>query len=84
MQAKDVRRLSHEKAVSHLHKCFPSVLVSLEREARERNNAEAAGLASFIKKSTSLLLLYTCFPMFYRPWHACLAPFRRKTLILQW
>ena len=84
MQAKDVRWLPHEKAVNHLRKRFPSVLVSLEREAQERHNAEAAGLASFIKKRMSLLLLCTCFPMFYHPWHASLGPFRRKTLILQW
>lgn len=56
--AKDVRWLSHERAVSHLRKCFPSVVVSLEREAQERNNAEAAGLATFVKKYTFVAALY--------------------------
>ena len=58
MQAKDVRWLSHDKAVNHLRNCFPSVLVSLEREAQERHNAEAAGLASFIKKYEFVAALY--------------------------
>ena len=57
-QAKDVRWLSHDKAVDHLRKCFHSVLVSLEREAQERHNAEAAGLASFIKKYEFVAALY--------------------------
>ena len=43
-QAKDVRWLSHERAVSHLRKCFKSVLLSLDKEGMVRNNAEAAGL----------------------------------------
>lgn len=30
-QAKDVRWLSHERAVSHLRQCFMSVILSLER-----------------------------------------------------
>ena len=34
-EAKDVRWLSHEKAVDHLHKCLKSVVTSLEREAEE-------------------------------------------------
>jgi hypothetical protein len=48
-QAKDVRWLSHEKAVSTMRKCLPSVLSSLEREASERHDAQALGLASFVK-----------------------------------
>ena len=48
-QAKDVRWLTHERAVSHLRQCFKSVILSLDKEGTERNNAEAAGLLSFIR-----------------------------------
>ncbi len=58
VQATDVRWLLHDKAVSHLRKSFPSVLVSLEREAQERSSAEAAGLASFLKKYEFIAALY--------------------------
>lgn len=51
MQAKDVQWLSHEKAVRNLQQCLPSVLTSLEREATERNDAQAHGLAVFVKDS---------------------------------
>ena len=34
-QAKDVRWLSHEKAVSNLRRCLPAVLCSLEREEQK-------------------------------------------------
>ena len=34
-EAKDVRWLSHEKAVDHLRKCLESFVTSLEREAEE-------------------------------------------------
>ena len=54
-QAKDVRWLSHEKAVRNLRQCLPSVLTSLERE---RNDAQAHGLAVFVKDSF-LLHLFT-------------------------
>ena len=36
-QAKDVRWLSHDKAVINFHSCLPSVIVSLEREASEHS-----------------------------------------------
>ena len=49
-QAKDVRWLSHEKAVNNLRKCFSAVIVSLEREATERTCVEAHGLAVFVRK----------------------------------
>lgn len=48
-QAKDVRWLSHERAVGNLCKCLPSVIVSLEGEANERHDAQALGLATFVK-----------------------------------
>ena len=57
-QAKDVRWLSHEKAVDHLRRCLPSVISSLEREAEERNCAQAVGLVSFIKKYKFVEALY--------------------------
>ena len=49
-QAKDVRWLSHEKAVNNLRRCFSAVIVSLEREATERTCVEAHGLAVFVQK----------------------------------
>ena len=57
-QAKDVRWLSHDKAVNHLRQCFKSVLQSLEKEATERNNAEAAGLLTFIRSYRFVAALY--------------------------
>ena len=57
-QAKDVRWLSHDRAVSHLRQCLPSVITSLEREAVERNNAEALGLVTFITKYKFIAALY--------------------------
>ena len=38
------------------------MIVSLEREAQERNNAEAAGLATFVKKYTFVAALYSVLP----------------------
>ena len=57
-QAKDVRWLSHEKAVHNLRLCLPSVLASLEREATERSDAQAHGLALFVKNSFFVASLY--------------------------
>ena len=57
-QAKDVRWLSHDKAVQNLRRCLPSVITSVEREAEERNNAEAAGLAAFVKTYKFVAALY--------------------------
>ena len=57
-QAKDVRWLSHDKAVSNLRRCLPSVITSLEREAVERYNAEASGLAAFVKTYKFVSALY--------------------------
>ena len=57
-QAKDVRWLSHDKVVQTLRRCLPSVITSLEREAEERNNAEAAGLAVFVKTYRFVAALY--------------------------
>jgi hypothetical protein len=57
-QAKDVRWLSHERAVSHLRQCLKSVILSLEQESSERNNAEAAGLLSFIRTYNFIASLY--------------------------
>ena len=57
-QAKDVRWLSHERAVSHLRQCLKSVILSLERESTEHNNAEAAGLLSFIRNYNFIASLH--------------------------
>ena len=64
-QAKDVRWLSHEKAVRNLRQCLPSVLTSLEREATERNDAQAHGLAVFVKDSFLLHLFTSCLTSFH-------------------
>ena len=64
-QAKDVRWLSHERAVQNLRQCFPSVLASLEREASERHDAQALGLSSFMetyKFLATLLMLCDILP----------------------
>ncbi|WAR31542.1 ZN862-like protein [Mya arenaria] len=49
-EAKDVRWLSHNKAVKAIRRCLPSLLTSLEHEARERCDAEAQGLAIFMQQ----------------------------------
>ena len=54
----------HIREVSHLGECLPAVLTSLKKEARDRNNAEALGLVTFMKKYSSLLLC-TCFLLFF-------------------
>ena len=64
-QAKDVRWLSHEKAVRNLRQCLPSVLTSLEREATERNDAQAHGLAVFVKDSFFVASVYFCLTSFH-------------------
>ena len=56
-QAKDVRWLSHEKTVSNLKRCLPSVITNLEREA-EQNCAQTADLVGFIKQYKFVASLY--------------------------
>ncbi|XP_053409202.1 zinc finger protein 862-like [Mercenaria mercenaria] len=56
-QAKDVRWLSHDKATQTLKLCLPSVIASLEREAKERNDSQAMGLAVFVQTYKFLLTL---------------------------
>ncbi|XP_070581491.1 zinc finger protein 862-like [Ptychodera flava] len=48
-QAKAVRWLSHENACSTLRQILPSVIVSLHREASERNDPKACGLSKFVE-----------------------------------
>ncbi|KAI8490382.1 hypothetical protein Bbelb_316500 [Branchiostoma belcheri] len=48
-QVKDVRWLCHHLAVTALRRTYPAVVMSLEREAVERNEAAAKGLAVFLK-----------------------------------
>ncbi|XP_060585762.1 zinc finger protein 862-like [Ruditapes philippinarum] len=60
VEAKDVRWLSHDKATSTLMKCIPSVFTSLEREAEERNDVRAAGLAKFTQDHRFVMSLHRC------------------------
>ena len=60
-EAKDVRWLSHERAVSNLRRCLSSVIASLEREASEQHDAQALGLNICKKKNdfvVTLLMMY--------------------------
>lgn len=45
----DTRWLSHDRAVTAIRECLPALVASLEREASERADATAAGLAMFVK-----------------------------------
>ncbi|CAG2231770.1 unnamed protein product [Mytilus edulis] len=45
----DTRWLSHDRAVTAIRECLPALIASLEREASERSDATAAGLAMFVK-----------------------------------
>ena len=47
--AEYVRWLSHDHAIKALIRTFPSILVSLDREASENNEATAHGLLNFMK-----------------------------------
>lgn len=65
-QAKDVRWLSHNQAVAALHRTFAAVVMSLEREATERNEAAARGLAMFLKTfkfCATLMMLSDVLPL---------------------
>ena len=78
-QAKDVRWLSHEHAVNNLRKCLKSVITSLEREADERHDAQALGLATFVKTYNfvaTLLMLSDILP----PLATLSRAFQRKDL----
>ena len=49
-QAKDVRWLSHEAAISSILSTMPSLIASLEGEASERHHEPSAvGVAKFVK-----------------------------------
>ena len=49
IQARTVRWLSCEKAVRNLRQCLPSLLMSLEREATIRHDAQVHSLVLFVK-----------------------------------
>ena len=49
-QAKDVRWLSHDKAINSIRRSFESIITSLEREAQERSDVQAMGLSVFMQK----------------------------------
>lgn len=57
-EAKDVRWLSHDKVVQSIRRCFSSIITSLEREAKERGDAQALGLAAFVQKFDFIATLY--------------------------
>ena len=48
-EAKDVRWLSHDRAVNAVRVCLPAILTSLEYEASEKCDAQAQGLAIFMQ-----------------------------------
>ena len=52
VKAVDTRWLSHDRAVSVLRRTYDAVVISLEREATERHDATAAGLANLLGAST--------------------------------
>ena len=57
-EAKDVRCLSHNAAIQTLRRTLPSVVASLEREAAERGEPVALGLAKMIKTYEFVATLY--------------------------
>ena len=68
-EAKDVRWLSHNAAVDALRRTLPAVIMSLEREAAERHEAVAQGLATFTKSYNfvaTLLMLADVLPLLAR------------------
>ena len=48
-QAKDVRWLSYDAAIAAIIRTLPALIASLEREATERSEPTALGLAKFVK-----------------------------------
>ena len=56
-QAKDVRWLSHDRAVGNLCRCLPAVITSLEREVSERHDAQALGQSTFLKSYRLVAML---------------------------
>lgn len=48
-EAKDVRWLSHDRAIRAVRLCLPAVVTSLEYEANEKSDAQAQGLFVFIQ-----------------------------------
>lgn len=57
-EAKDVRWLSHNAAVQTLRRTLPAVVASLEREATERGEPVALGLAKMVKHYDFVASLY--------------------------
>ena len=55
----------HEHAVENLQKCLQSVIISLEQEAADHNDAQALGLAVYVKSYkfvATLLMLSVILP----------------------
>jgi hypothetical protein len=57
-EAKDVRWLSHDMAIKAVIRTYPSILVSLDREASERGEPTAHGLLKFMKNYRFLACAY--------------------------
>lgn len=47
-RASDTQWVSHDQAITAIRKSLPSIITSLQREATERNDAQALGLSKFI------------------------------------
>ncbi|KAL5022022.1 hypothetical protein ScPMuIL_001177 [Solemya velum] len=58
-QPKAMRWLSHDKACDTLRQILPSVIVSLEREAQEKGDSLALGLAKNVQTLQFVATLYT-------------------------
>ncbi|XP_070578683.1 uncharacterized protein [Ptychodera flava] len=48
-QAKAVQWLSHDSACTTINQILPSLMISLQREASERHDPQAAGLSRFVE-----------------------------------
>ena len=58
MEAKDVRWLSHERAVRAVRQTLPAIVISLEYEANNKSDAQAQGLAYFIQDYRFVASIY--------------------------
>ena len=63
LKAKDVRWLSHARAVPTIQCSFKSILVSRDYEASERSDPTALGLATLMKKYEFVAALEMIMPM---------------------
>ena len=57
-EGKDVRWLSHDKAVRAVRQTLPAIVTSLEYEANMKSDAQAEGLVFFIQDYRFVATLY--------------------------